>query len=126
MTAKQIIDELDAAMPNAYTTEDKLRWLNEIDGRVWLEIFGTHELNDGEELPEEVEYTLENMDTVEALIGKPFADVYFYWLQSKIHYRNQEFNYYENTSAMFNSAWRAYANHYRRTHVPVQVGRKWF
>ena len=126
MTAKQIIDELDAAMPNAYTTEDKLRWLNEIDGRVWLEIFTTHELNDGEELPEEVEYTLENMGTVEALIGKPFADVYFYWLQSKIHYRNQEFNYYENTSAMFNSAWRAYTNHYRRTHVPVQVGRKWF
>lgn len=126
MTAKQIIDELDAAMPNAYTTEDKLRWLNEIDGRVWLEIFGTHELNDGEELPEEVEYTLENIDTAEMLIGKPFTEVYFYWLQSKIHYRNQEFNYYDNTYAMFNSAWRAYANHYRRSHVPVQVARKWF
>ena len=126
MTAKQIIDELDAAMPNAYTTEDKLRWLNEIDGRVWLEIFGTHELNEGEELPEEVEITAENMETVELLIPSPFTETYFYWLQSKIHYRNQEFHYYENTSAMFNSAWRAYANHYRRTHVPVQVARKWF
>ena len=126
MTAKQIIDELDAAMPNAYTTEDKLRWLNEIDGRVWLEIFGTHELNEGEELPEEVEITAENMETVELLIPSPFTETYFYWLQSKIHYRNQEFNYYDNTQAMFNSAWRAYANHYRRTHVPVQVARKWF
>lgn len=126
MTAKTIIDELDTMMPNAYTTADKLRWLTELDGRVMQEVFAMHELNDGEELPEWNEYTEENMASAELLIPSPYTEVYFYWLQSKIHYRNQEFNYYDNTHAMFNSAWRDYANFYRRNHLPVQVARKWF
>lgn len=126
MTPYQAIDNIDAMMPNSYGPMDKLKWLNELDGRVMQEIFAMHELNDGEELPEWEEYTSDNMMEVQLLIGEPYAEVYFYWLQSKIHYLNQEFNYYQNTHAMFNSTWSAYANFYRRTHLPVQVARKWF
>lgn len=126
MTPYQAIDNIDAMMPNSYGPMDKLKWLNELDGRVMQEIFAMHELNDGEELPEWEEYTSDNMMDVQLLIGEPYAEVYFYWLQSKIHYLNQEFNYYQNTHAMFNSAWSAYANFYRRNHLPVQVARKWF
>ena len=126
MTPKTIIEDLDSMMPNAYTTADKLRWLTELDGRVMQEIFAMHELNDGEELPEWNEYTEDDMETAELFIPAPYTEVYFYWLQSKIHYLNQEFNYYQNTHSMFNSAWNAYANFYRRTHLPVQVARKWF
>ena len=52
MTPYQAIDNIDAMMPNSYGPMDKLKWLNELDGRVMQEIFAMHELNDGEELPE--------------------------------------------------------------------------
>lgn len=126
MTPEAMIDELDAMMPNSYGPMDKLRWLNELDGRVIHEILSAHTPNAGETVPESAEYTDENMDSVELLIPEPYTEVYFYWLQSKIHYRNQEFNYYQNTYAMFNQAWQDFANFHRRTHTPIAVARKWF
>lgn len=126
MTPASMIDRLDAMLPNGYGPDDKLEWLTEIDGRVKNEILATHELGDGEEMPEAIDYNGSNMDSVELLIDKPYTDVYLYWLQSKVHYFNQETNHYNNAMTMFNTAWTTYANHHRRTHLPVRVERKWF
>ena len=126
MTPKEAITKLDGLMPNNYDEATKLGWLTELDGRVMQEIFAVHELNEGEELPDWSEYTEENMDSAELLIPAPYTDTYMFWLQSMIHYFNQETNHYNNATVMFNTAWRTYANHYRRTHLPVSVGRKWF
>ena len=42
MTAGEMIALADRLRPNQYTTEDKLRWLERLDGQVLSEVIGTH------------------------------------------------------------------------------------
>lgn len=42
ITISQAIQICDDLKPNGYTTAQKKRWLNEIDGLIWDEIFKTH------------------------------------------------------------------------------------
>ncbi len=43
MTAGEILDRVDALRPNAYSAEQKLRWLRRLDGQILLELLETHE-----------------------------------------------------------------------------------
>ena len=43
VTIEQAITACDELKPNSYSTAQKKKWLNEIDGLVWDEIFTTHE-----------------------------------------------------------------------------------
>ena len=43
MTAGEILDRVDALRPNAYSPEQKLRWLRRLDGQILLELLETHE-----------------------------------------------------------------------------------
>ena len=42
MTAGEMIALADRLRPNQYTTADKLRWLERLDGQVLSEVIGTH------------------------------------------------------------------------------------
>lgn len=42
MTAGEILDRVDALRPNAYSPEQKLRWLRRLDGQILLELLETH------------------------------------------------------------------------------------
>ena len=39
MTLSQCISEVDGIEPNAYTNEQKAKWVSECEGRVWTDIF---------------------------------------------------------------------------------------
>lgn len=39
MTVKECIDYVDAIKPNAFTNEEKTEWLNEVEGKVQLEVY---------------------------------------------------------------------------------------
>ena len=49
---------------------------------------------------------------------EPYADVYIKYLFAQIDFVNAEFARYNNSAAMYNTALSAYANFYRRTHLP--------
>ena len=38
-----IIERLDLLEPNDYSPEQKLRWLNTLDGKIYREVIQTHE-----------------------------------------------------------------------------------
>ena len=43
MTIREAIELVDRLKPNQYGSADKLRWLSELDGVVWHEIWSAHE-----------------------------------------------------------------------------------
>ena len=54
------------------------------------------------------------------LVPEPYAmDVYNYFLQSQIDKENMETAKYNQSAALYNSAYQSFTNYYNRTHRPI-------
>lgn len=119
MTINEAIELVDELRPNQYTRDIKIAWLSTLDGRIYNEVFCTHEGNQVASMPR---YTEESGE-VELLIPYPYAeDIYNYFLQAMIDKENGEATRYNQSITMYNSAFRAFANAYNRTHMPLSAG----
>jgi hypothetical protein len=122
MTIIEAITKVDTLKPNAYSTTDKISWLSRLDGMVKRLIIDTHEGG------EDVIFSGYDSDTdmeTELLVAAPFDDIYLRWLEAQIDYSNAEFNKYNNSILMFNSAFDVFSNYYNRNHMPA-TGNKRF
>ena len=98
---------MDRLKPNSYSEEDKLRWINELDGMVQRLVIQTDEIK---------EYSYpDDMDT-ELLVPAPFDDVYTLFLEAKIDYYNREYANYNNSAMMFEAQYNEYKKAYIREH----------
>ena len=110
MTPNKAIEIIDKLKPNSYSEEDKLRWINELDGMVQRLVIQSDEIK---------QYSYpEDMDK-ELLIPAPFDDVYTLFLEAKIDYHNREYANYNNSATMFESQFSEYKKAYIREH-PVR------
>jgi len=119
MTIIEAISGTDRLKPNAYSQQDKVRWLSRLDGIVKSEIIDTHEGGEG------IKFTPYNDDTpidTELLIPAPYDDVYVHYLEMQIDYANGEFGKYNNSAAAYNLAFSAYEKYYNREHKPCSSG----
>lgn len=120
--ALDIITELDELEPNQYDDHQKLKWLEDLDGKVY------NELIEGHDDPETIESfaAADYSDTeVELLIGLPYArDVYINYLRGKIAESNAEAERYNLYAAAFNAEYQQYAAHYNST-TPMLRQRGW-
>ncbi len=107
MTPNKAIEIIDRLKPNAYSEEDKLRWINELDGMVQKLVFQNDTVT---------KYSYpEDMDR-ELLVTAPFDDVYTLFLEAKIDYNNREYANYNNSATMFESQFTEYKKAYIREH----------
>ena len=123
MTIIELITDVDALKPNGYEQPYKVQWLSQLDSRVKQEIIDTHEGG------EDVSFSGYNDDTpidTELLIPHPYDEVYRFWLEAQIDYANGEYKKYNNSMAMFNTAYSAFERYYNRTHMPVGNKMKFF
>lgn len=123
MTILEAMQGADAVKPNAYKEHEKIMWLSTLDGIVKAQIIDTHEGGDEVTFNGYGDTTIP--DTV-LLIPAPYDKVYIHWLEAQIDYANGEFNKYENSMVMFNTAYTEYVNHYNRTHMPIGKKFKFF
>lgn len=133
MTPNKAIEIVDSLRPNPYSEEDKLRWINELDGMVkrlvfqWDEKYKTdmkaqyekekiteEEYNAFLDILKDYSYP-EDMDT-ELLIQAPFENVYASFLEAKIDYHNREYGNYNNSAMMFETQFSEYKKSYIREH----------
>lgn len=114
MTAGQMINEVDILEPNQYTTEQKLAWLSDLDGKLFEEVIATHKDAAITEFhPHETEES-------ELLIPFPYGrEVYVHYLQSKVASENAEDVKYNQQTLLFATAYRMYTDMYNRTHLPI-------
>lgn len=133
MTPSKAIEIVDRLKLNSYSDEDKLRWINELDGMVkrlvfqwdekYLSELETKRKNNNiteEEYAEAIRkmkpYAYpEDMDT-ELLVTDPFDDVYTLFLEAKIDYYNREYANYNNSAMVFESQWNEFKKDYIRHH----------
>ena len=115
MTIIELITDVDALHPNGYDQAYKVQWLSQLDRRIKNDIIDTHE--GGEDIVFNDYHPDEDLDT-KLLVPRPYDEVYRYWLEAQIDYLNGEYKRYNNSMAMFYTAYSAYERHYNRTHMP--------
>ena len=123
MTLMEAMHRADALKPNSYSNAEKIKWLSILDGLVKTKIIDTHEGG------EDVVFNgyEENADlTTVLLVPPPFDDIYVHWLSMQIDLTNGEYARYNNSAAVFNTAYNDYALHYNRTHMPLGKKMKYF
>ena len=92
MTVQDCIDYVDSIEPNAYTNAQKTGWLNEVEGKVYTQLFLVQ--------PYEFKQTPQTL-----ALPAPYDRMYSRYLQAMIHYANGEYDRYANSMAMFNEVW---------------------
>ena len=108
MKVQEIILVADSLKPNAFTVEQKLLWLNELEGRIQSLI---HNIT-----PESiVKYTLPNDEETVMIAPSPYDTVYWKWLCAMIDYANGEYDKYINAQMAANQAYQDYAKWVIRT-----------
>ena len=123
MTIIDAINEIDALKPNTISQSDKIRWLSQLDGRIKTQIIDTHE--SAEEIIFKGYDDNTSKDTV-LLVTAPYDNIYIRYLDAQIDYANGETRRYNNSSSLYNVAYRDYQNYYNRTHLPKSSRRKYF
>ena len=134
MTPNKAIEVTDRLKPNSYSDEDKLRWINELDGMVKNLVFqwdGKYiaeletQRRSGEitkkKYNELIDKTMpydypEDLDK-ELLIPAPFENLYSLYLEAKIDYHNREYANYNNSAMVFESQFSEYKKAYIREHM---------
>lgn len=123
MTIMDAIYRIDVIKPNSYSQSEKIKWLSTLDGTVKREIIDTHdECERKGDCVKHKEFGGYNENTVlstELLIPAPYDDIYLRWLEAQIDYANGEYGKFNNSIAMYNTAYVALTNYYNRTHMPI-------
>ena len=119
----RIIDAIGAAdrlRVNTFSTEEKVAWLDVLDRKVQTELYDTHLGFPGPSFPG---YGPDvDLQETRLLIPDPFGEIYLYWLMAQMDYANGELAQYNNSIALYNTLWQAFANWVNRTHMPRTVG----
>ena len=123
MKIREAIERIDSHKHNIYTQNDKIAWLSRLDSMVKTLIIDAHE---GGEAVEFTGYDDSTDLNTEMLVPAPFDEMYLRWLEARIDYSNGEYGKYNNAITMYQTAYDAYANHYRRTHMPKSTAIKYF
>ena len=140
MTAGEILDRVDALRPNAYSPEQKLRWLRRLDGQILLELLETHKgetdctlkgrphgpaalamTGAGEGTPASLPDSYDQQ--TELLAPFPWGEgVYIAGLFCQIDLHNGEIQKYNQSLSLLAAAWRSLADWINRGAMPKGAG----
>ena len=105
MTPNKAIEIVDRLKPNSYSEEDKLRWINELEGMAQRLVIQSDNI---------IQYAYPEDLNKELLIPAPYDDVYTLFLDAKIDYHNKEYGNYNNSAMMFEAQYNEYKKDYIR------------
>lgn len=115
MTIREAITYADTNRPNAFSTDDKVEWLSELDAR----IAGNVLLMSAADL-QAFNYDPEEDLDYELLISFPYDKMYKQYLIAKIDESNGEYNRYANSSVLFNASYNDFQKWFLDSYDPVQ------
>ena len=106
VTAKQVLDRVDALAPNGYERGEKLRWLAQAEGFVLREI-----RRESGGLPALA-------DDTPLTVAPPYDELYRHYVEAQIHYCNGEMARYNSAGSLWNNAFLTYRDYCARTETP--------
>lgn len=113
-TIRKIIERVDENKPNSFSTETKVLWLAQLDGKITADVF----LMDVAEVRQFTYDPVTDLDT-ELLVRFPHDDIYYYWLCAKIDAENGEYDKYQNTMQLYNASYNNFANWFLGCYEPA-------
>lgn len=122
MKVLEAIEIADDIVRNTVSEDRKIKWLKALDGKVYLDVFDTHEnitLTDNSWTKHILGDTL--TDTMgDLIIEFPYDELYINYLLSKIYIEVNEVERANNAMLLFNDEYKEYKNYINRTFVPKQ------
>ena len=119
MTLQEVLDLADQLKPNMMQRSVKVRFINEIEGKVHQEILMKHVHSAEDEILPEYDDTTDGSEQL--LVQAPYHMLYVYWLMAQIDHMNMEMDKYNNDRALFEAAWGDFDDYWTRTHMPLTV-----
>jgi len=113
MTIQDAIDQVNELKPNQVDDGQKVKWLEDLDRRIFVEIIQKH-TGDGLPTEEPEDYADQDPDTYTLLVPAPFDMIYRWYLEMQIDLANMEMDKYNNSAA-----------HVNREYMPVGRGKVW-
>ncbi len=116
MKLQKAIDTATASRPNAFSAEEAIAWLNELDHQLYLEVFLTHKN------PNKItytEYTQENSGA-ELLVPAPWDKLYPSYIKAKADEMYGE-DTYNLSAAVYNQQLTEFKAYWNRTYMPVST-----
>ena len=117
MTVSEVIERVNGLKPNEYGSEEKIKWLRQLDEQIKQEIIDRHVLRDGESADLPSSYSALS----ELLVPAPYSEMYIHHLAAQIDYFNREYDGFNSTRAMFDACYSAFRNHFHATHRPLST-----
>ena len=119
MTVGELFAYVDDIKPNAFTAEQKMIWLNELEARIQKDVLlrwrGEWE-----------QYRWPEDKDVSPLLDPPDDAMYRHWLEAMIDYANGEYDKYQNTAALFNQVWNSFVARFATRYRPADgYDRRW-
>ena len=105
MTVKECVEFVDGVKPNAFSTETKIIWVSQIEGRIASEIF----LMAPAEMHQFIYRTALDDGDKELLVDPPYDDIYTAYLTAKVDSKNGEFNRLATAAQSFNRLWNEFS-----------------
>jgi hypothetical protein len=126
MTAREAIAAFDRLYPNDAGDVDKILWLSDLDGRIFLDVILEHEHEEGLTFEP---YTPDSLDRV-LLAPDPHSSIYPIWLRAQYEYHTRmDVDRYNVHITAFNSDFAEFKSWYTRTHrgnpVAFKMGGHW-
>lgn len=109
MTVEEVIRRTDEIRPdNAFSEEQKLNWVAELEGRLLTEVLL---LEPERAEKEKIVFSEEGMER-ELTAPWPHDTVYVLWLMARMDEANGEYDRYQNAMQVFNGAWDGFVRWY--------------
>ena len=116
MKIREVLTQVDDLYANAFSEEDKLQWLQQIEEKIYKELVLTHH--------EPVEMTEFDDDDNELIAPAPYDSLYINYIIANINKYNNETVRYNNAMIIFNQEYQEFANWYNRTKMPLSSKEK--
>ena len=133
MTIEEAIAKLQTLKPHQYTDEMLVRWLSDLDRKIWYEVIRRYEDTaieedydeDGElitDMPEPEAYEMEEgtggapdtVPDVTLIVPEPYSDMYIKYLAMQIDYWTGDISRYNNSLVVFNAAYASFVDCFNR------------
>ena len=111
MKTSEALSKLDSYVSETVDTDEKLSWLDRIEGIIYEELVLTHE-NAFPKPPSCFE------GERELICEEPYCDLYVFYMAMQHDMQMRDSVSYANNAQAFASAYTAFADHYNRRHLP--------
>lgn len=114
MTVNEVIATVDSRMiGNRYPIEEKVRWLSDLDSRIYAEVISRYEDSGAKGFSG---YSADGNLNDEMIATDGYAEMYVFYLQAMINKENCEYTRYNNGMLMFNTFYSLFTRQYNRKH----------